>query len=181
MFYRLIIVNNDIEVGEKGIFESLEDAKIIKKLSSLELSSKEELKILEYNPQKIDNIPPQVFITVETFAENNENMYTEESRSWSIEKVSLDQTPINIPTDWDKKKKVWNNLTQTLPLGSAVIYQDDQYIPTSFTIIFPYQTKKLLTEDNSITKVDLIKTAKNIFNKLCEKKPKEPILIVENF
>lgn len=181
MFYRLVIINSGIEVGEKGIFESLEDAKIVKKLSSLELSDNEDLKILEYTPQKIENIPPQLYITIETFAENNENMYTKSNRSWSIEKVSLDQTPIAIPANWNKKKKIWNNLTQALPFGAAVIYQDDQYIPTSFTIIFPFQTKKLLTKDNSSIKNELIEIAKNIFNKLYEKKPKEPILIVENF
>lgn len=183
MFYRVIVLQNRLEVEDRGIFATINDAKTYIAIHRLELLDNEEMRIVEYAPKTIDNIPPQVYVTVETFAKTKDNseLYVKENRQWSIEEISIDQRPKYIPTSWNKKENYWSILSQTLPNGAAAIYQDDKNILSSFTILFPFQTSILLDEVNKVKREDLLKIAENIFNKLCEKKPKEPILILENF
>lgn len=184
MFYRVAVFERRLEVEDKGIFASLEDAKTYKKLHKFELLDSEEMKIIEYNPKTVENVPPQVYVYVETFVtpENNSenNLYIKENRDWSIEEVYTESRPIAIPVKWNKKSTFWEeDKIKALPNGTAVIYRDDADIISSFTIIFPIASNKLLNEE--ITKKDILKIAENIFDKFCKAKPKEPILILEDF
>lgn len=184
MFYRVVVFEKRLEVEDRGIFASLEDAKTYKKLHKLELLDSENMDIIEYTPKTVENIPPQVYVYIETFVtpENNikNTLYEKENRNWSIEKISTDIKPINIPSKWNKKVSFWDkDKTKTLSAGTAVIYQDDKDIISSFTIIFPISSAKLLNEE--LSKKDVLKIAENIFDKFCKAKPKEPILILEDF
>lgn len=179
MFYRVVILNNNIETKDCGIFEDKGDACKYVAIHELELDTKtEQFAILDYIPKSLGNVPNAVWVKLSSFVDPKDNekgkdFFDTEARQWDIEEVSTDSS-VSVKLSDGIKRLIGNDVA---------VYRLEDRLNASLdciSVILPYPTRNLLNGDrDSYSKQqDILEVAKKYASLLCKKKPESNYLIM---
>lgn len=179
MFYRVVILNNNIETKDCGIFEDKGEACKYVAIHELELDTKnEQFAILDYIPKSLGNVPNAVWVKLSSFVdpkdnEKNKDFFDTEARQWDIEEVSTDSS-VSVKLKDGIKRLIGNNM---------VVYRLEDRLNASLdciSVILPYPTRNLLNNnsDSWSKQQDILEIAKKYATILCKKKPESNYLIM---